>query len=362
MKLRPCHLTFCLLVIIAGCADVSTLFRKAPVAGGAPSAPAPLPSPETVAQPAPFHVRALNYEKNGDLQLALFFWKVVAKLNPEDKEVAGRIDSIEIAIERESRKHFEEGVRLFKEGARKAAQTEFLIALRYNPDHEEALHYLKNRLHGESYISYQVVAGDTFSTIAEKLYRDPQKGLLIAALLGVTPKAKPAPGSVLLLPRVSGKLKRPTINTQQETENAQALLADEQFEAAAAVLDKVLQQEPGNSAARELADQAHYEAGRRLKLQRRYLDALREFEKVSPGYRDTEVYVAVIHKQLEKDAETHYRRGVKHFVNEDLEKAIAEWEKTLMLNPGHQKAPQDIENARDLLKKLNTVEPQPPTN
>jgi tetratricopeptide (TPR) repeat protein len=356
MTPRSGPLILCLLVLLAGCAD---LFYKAPVTGGPASSPSAPPA--GVSSPTPFHARALDYEKNGDLQLALFFWKVVSRLNPEDKEVTGRIESLRITIERESQKHFEKGVLLFGEGRRKEAQAEFLIALRQNPEHPEALDYLKNRLHGERYISHVVAAGDTFPAIAEKLYRDPQMGLLIAALLGVAPTAKPTPGSVLQLPKVTEKLPTPTLDIDQELKNASALLADGQFETAAALMDKVLRQEPTNSAVRSLADQVHYQNGKRLHLERRYRDALREFTKVSPGYQDTDVFVAVIGQQLEKDAETHYRRGVNHFVNEDLAKAIEEWEQTLALNPDHQKAAQDIENARELLKKLKKVDP-PPAN
>jgi tetratricopeptide (TPR) repeat protein len=359
MNPRLAHLILCLLVLLTGCADLSPLFRKAPVAGG--PTPPPSASPAAVSAPIPFHARALEYEKNGDLQLALFFWRVASRLNPQDKEVTGRIESLRITIERESQKHFEKGVVLFGEGRRKEAQTEFLIALHQNPDHQDALDYLKNRIHAERYISHVVAAGDTFPAIAEKLYRDPQMGLLITTLLGVAPTAKPTPGTVLRLPKISEKLTPPTVNIDQELENASRLLADGQYEAAAALMDKVLQQEPANSAARSLADQAHYQNGKRLHLEQRYRDALRAFKKASPGYQDSDAFVAVIRQQLEKDAETHYRKGVTYFVNEDLAKAIEEWEQTLALNPEHQKAAQDIENARELLKKLKKVE-QPPAN
>ena len=56
-----------------------------------------------------------------------------------------------------------------------------------------------------------------------------------------------------------------------------------------------------------------------------------------------------------KQAETHYRAGVAHFVNEDLEGAITEWEKTLALNPEHQKAKRDIKDARNLLEKWKQI-------
>ncbi len=123
MNQRLAHLMACLGALRRAAPISSPFNRKAPVA--AITSPPPSAPPAAVSPPTPFDVRALEYEKNGDLQLALFFWKVVSRLNPEDKEVAGRIESLKITIERESRQHFEKGVSFFSEGHQKEAQTEF---------------------------------------------------------------------------------------------------------------------------------------------------------------------------------------------------------------------------------------------
>jgi hypothetical protein len=54
-------------------------------------------------------------------------------------------------------------------------------------------------------------------------------------------------------------------------------------------------------------------------------------------------------------AEAHYIKGVKFFVEEDVEGAIQEWETTLSLEPNHPKAKKDIENARKLLQNLEKI-------
>jgi hypothetical protein len=54
-------------------------------------------------------------------------------------------------------------------------------------------------------------------------------------------------------------------------------------------------------------------------------------------------------------AQIYYRNGVKDFINEDLESAIAEWEKALVCNPDHEKASENIDNARRLLEKIETL-------
>ncbi len=54
-------------------------------------------------------------------------------------------------------------------------------------------------------------------------------------------------------------------------------------------------------------------------------------------------------------AQIHYRNGVKHFINEDLKSAIAEWEAALACDPNHDKARENIDNARRLMQKIETL-------
>ena len=64
---------------------------------------------------------------------------------------------------------------------------------------------------------------------------------------------------------------------------------------------------------------------------------------------------SAVNKSIQKQAEAHYIRGVKYFLNEELQNAIKEWEKTLELNPSHGKAKKNIKNAKNLLEKLKKV-------
>ena len=54
-----------------------------------------------------------------------------------------------------------------------------------------------------------------------------------------------------------------------------------------------------------------------------------------------------------READAHYAAGMRSFLEEDLEGAIREWEKTLSLDPAHPKALRDIEKARRLKGKID---------
>ena len=53
-----------------------------------------------------------------------------------------------------------------------------------------------------------------------------------------------------------------------------------------------------------------------------------------------------------KEAERLYRSGIRQFQAGELEKAAADWEKTLRFDPGHAKARKDLDRVRRMLDKL----------
>jgi hypothetical protein len=55
-------------------------------------------------------------------------------------------------------------------------------------------------------------------------------------------------------------------------------------------------------------------------------------------------------------AEEHYKNGVKFFLEEDLEKAIEEWQTALTYRPDH---PQALESLREARRLLNQLKRQP---
>ncbi len=89
--------------------------------------------------------------------------------------------------------------------------------------------------------------------------------------------------------------------------------------------------------------------GTRLGRDKKYDEAVKAFLRVDSGYKDGDIRLVQNRKQL---AEVHYLRGVKLFIDEEIESAIEEWEATLTLEPAHANAKKDIQNGRNLLQNL----------
>jgi tetratricopeptide (TPR) repeat protein len=307
--------------------------------------------------------KAMEYEQQGEFKKALHRWQIVASCIPEDGEGAKRVIELQSQLRRSAEEHYGKGLSYYQKNLIREARKEFLLTLYYHPDHKEALNYLKNKLFGEEYQSYEVKKGDTLKDIALKNYNDPQKDFLIAYFNDLGKDGKLAPKMILKIPVLESSLpkshidkkelpmdeKGMTVDTKEILNKARVAYRAKEYREVTSISQKVLEYDPADKEAKELLNESYYQLGKSLSLRKRYEEALTMLNQVEPGYKDVRETIGAMKKQL---AEVHYLDGVKYFTEEELEKAIQEWDKTLLLDPHHPKARRDIENARNLLKKL----------
>jgi tetratricopeptide (TPR) repeat protein len=136
---------------------------------------------------------------------------------------------------------------------------------------------------------------------------------------------------------------------------AEILLKEKKYGQTLAVAEKILNYDKSNTAARNLRNTAFCQQARNLIIRKNYTEALHVLGKADPEYDCVKKTIFDTHKAKKKQAEVHYLKGVKHFLNENLQSAITEWEKALALNPDHKKAKKNINNTRSLLEKLKKV-------
>lgn len=417
---------FCLW--ISGCAELLQSVRSE--SGAAP-----------VLSIGSYREKAVAYEKQGNLQQALFAWRVAALLAPDDDSIPGIIKSLEQGVANTANDYFKKGVELFQNAKYDEARRAFLTALRLDPGHRKAFFYLKTRIPYANRKQYTVQRGDSLTKIATEEYGDPSKAYVIAYFNDLDPEKPLWIGTEILLPQLSAGQILPKKEISSLVEKAEKAFASGNFDHVLGIVGKIKDQQPGNSDAERLADDAHFALGTVKMEKSDYFAALEQFKLVGPGhkgrdqavrkarrhiqrqdsevklrvaeaqfkkgdfagvinvteellaqepgnpkamslsdaaryalgkqlldeghevqaiamlqglnkeYQDTGQLLNLAHARLNASAEEYYRKGVKQFLNEELEQAIASWEKALSLNPHHPKAQQDIDNALRLLEK-----------
>ncbi len=317
--------------------------------------------------PERYRLKAREDEKRGDLPKAVKGWEVVRSFLPTDPEAGGKIAQLKEQISASADKHFRKGVSYFRTQSYSSARKEFLLTLYLNPDHAEAIQYLKGRLGGEDSLTYEVKKGDTIKEVARKIYKDPQKDFLIAYFNGLKIDGRIDPPMILKMPYLNlapaktpsirssmaaGPILELALDTKEIQSKARTTYQEGDYQQSAALAEEVLKYDPANKEIHELMNAAYYQWGKELSQESKYHEALEAFHRVDPGYKDIHFQLAHNRKQL---AEEHYLKGVKSFIEEDIESAIEEWETTLSLEPNHPRAKKDIEKARNLLQKLQEI-------
>ena len=370
-----------LLIILSvfGCATSpdkppQTLPTPSPDKSRQPLPPPALPGQEKTKGKDPlsevaerYRLKARENEKIGDLPRALRAWEIVKGILPGDEEAGGKTLKLKKQIPAIADQHFQKGLVLFRSHSYTLARKEFLFVLYLKPDHPEAIHYLKHKLAGEDFLLYPVKKGDTIRGVAAKFYEDPQKDFLIARFNDLKVDSQLEPPRVLRLPVLdSPSAKRPPLSPPTAVDLAPEMVLDFQddlgktkeayrrgnYRESAALAEKIVVSEPENREYRELMNASYYELGTQLGREKKYDEALKAFHRVDSGYKDRDTQLIQNRKQL---AEVHYLRGVKFFLEEEIESAIQEWEATLTLEPAHANAKKDIQNGRNLLQNLKKI-------
>jgi len=353
------------LIFIAGCAT-SPEKSKQPAPISVVTGPQKEKDPFS-GFPEGYRVKARENQKREDLPNALKDWEVVKSYLPADAEAEEKIVQLNREIPAAADQHFQKGLALLQNHSYASARKEFLFTLYLKPDHAKAIRYLKEKMAGEDSITYEVKKGDTIKAIARKIYGDPEKGFLIAYFNGLKmdrplepplilkmPFLEPAPAKKTSIPPKMAADPVPEIamQTKEILGKAETTYHQGNYQECAALTEKILEYDPANEETHKLMNASYYQWGKQLSQGGKYNEALKAFRRVDPGYKDVSLQVAHTRKQL---AETHYKKGVKFFIEEEVEKAIQEWESTLVLEPNHPKAKKDIESSRNLLKKLEKI-------
>jgi tetratricopeptide (TPR) repeat protein len=311
---------------------------------------------------------AAEYEKKGDLRKALQSWEIVYEFRPDDEKVLSQIIYLKSQIQKTSSDHYNKGVAYFQNNSMKPALREFLLALSLNPNHKEAIEYVKYRMNWDGFIAYEVKKGDTAKGIAQKVFNDSSKDFLIAYFNDLNKEARLTPGMTIVLPSMKAIQVAPEtapsdeepaeyLNVKQEIRKASDSFVAKKYQQAASTAEKILEYDPVNKDAMDLKNASYYEMGVMFRIEKKYAQALAMFNNVDPDYKDAR-YITDFLKNIDKNksrAAEHYMSGVNYYINQNLEKAIKEWEITLTLDPNHPNAKKDIENARSFLEKLNKI-------
>lgn len=304
-----------------------------------------------------YRSQAIEQERRGELQCAITSWRIVQGLEPDDINISKKIAALKTQARTEAGKHFTQGVKFINKNALRSARREFLAALFYDPDHDQALFYLKHKSATPEYLAYVARGGETPERIARDVYKDGEKAFVVAYFNDLSEDERLKQGMTLKLPKIQAPSNRDRGSyTEDRLGKARILYKQQRYRETIASAGNVLKEDPANSEARALIDETYYQLGADLFRKKNFLGALNAFKNLAPDFRDVRDRMAQVQQLLLEEAENHYTKGVKYFLSQELDAATIEFEKTIQLNPDHPKARKDLERTQRLLENLKTLQ------
>jgi len=354
------HIPIILLSVlwISGCAHFSEMLTEPPGSG--------------VPGSGYYLEKADNLIQEDELPLAISYLEIARQLDPENKKIPLKINMVKDEIFKKADHHFKKGSAALERHDQSAACKEFLTVLRYFPEHKAALNSLKNKVSPETHFTYSVQKGDTSRTIAEKVYKNADLAFLVEYFIPAEKQEGEESLCLIHLPVLEKKWiqhprrETPTTSTMKsrsdnEKDNLKRALAKQLFEKGnynkvIPITQAMIEKNPDDPEVMKLYNYSCYYEGKNLFKKKQFIPAMKMLSQVTMDLKGIDQLKSDLRIAMQNQSEIYYRRGVTFFVNEDLEKAIAEWEKALALAPENQKARKAIENASNLLQKLEGVQ------
>jgi tetratricopeptide (TPR) repeat protein len=362
---------------------------------------------------------ARRAEQAGDVKGALEQWEIAETLEPNSKEAQTSVARLNGAVKQKADEAYRAGMDAWNKGIAGAAEHNFLIALRLDPDRKDILAKLtETPQRPEGILVHRVAPGETLSIIAQKYYGNLQDYAVLARYNRIDDPAKLKVGQQILIPGVKPAAAKPVkpaaeasqpqaetaMAVQPQPETVAASQPQTEAEALASRPQEAMEMEAGSESfapspgesEEQLQIESYYVAALNLRQQKDYESASFELQKVinaDPEYKnarnlykeseyllgrerlaggnlsgayqcfknvaDLDPNYKDVSKRLDVTLvqlkDFHYRKGIKLYKQEKLEEALKEWKVVYDLDPNYKKVDYYIQRCEQILKRLKEL-------
>ena len=249
-------------------------------------------------------------------------------------------------------------------------------------------------LSGE-YMEHIIKPGESISKLAKMYYGDYRKFHIIAKFNNLSDSAQVETGQMVNIPEIIDvpflikkekpieetakkpdavippekikEEKKETVKEEKEVEETAyktiqnyrylgiELFNQKKYQEAITELNKVINASPDDKIVIDYLYQSYYQNGIIFFKKKKYLLAKKGFEKAFVYNKKCPNCLDYINRCKKRYLETHYNKGLTFFANEQLDKAIEEWNLVLGVDPNYKQVKKNIKKARILSLRLEEI-------
>ncbi|MBW2492364.1 MAG: LysM peptidoglycan-binding domain-containing protein [Deltaproteobacteria bacterium] len=337
-------------------------------------------------------------EKAGDWVEAARYYRLALAVEPQNQQIADSLKRVQAKRLKLAEAHYRKGLGYLRQGKYSDGQRQFLMTLRYWPQHKGAREKLKPRtqIKTKRYILHTVQKGETISIISKKYYDDPMQFQTIARFNNLPDATTVRVGKELKIPEIDGvpflvPEGTPEITTDgqamerqlaapdseqreaQQTEDVQAdaqafdnmvanyrdaglqLFHEKKYDEAVIEFKKVVNADPQDFKTQEYLFKAHFSSAQDLLKEKQYQAADKQLQACL-DFRTDCLQCRPFIKQCEDSyKELHYQLGIQYFGEEKLENAIGEWQLVKKIDPHYKQVQENIRRAERISTKIQQL-------
>jgi tetratricopeptide (TPR) repeat protein len=133
------------------------------------------------------------------------------------------------------------------------------------------------------------------------------------------------------------------------------LFEEKKFQDAISVFMKVLDEKPGDSVSLEYISSSRFQQGLIFFGKEEYLEARDEFKKSLQYNEGCDKCGDYIRECEETYKDSHYKKGLVHFRDEQLEKAAEEWNLVYDMDPEYKDVANSLKKVKSLIERLESI-------
>ena len=338
-------------------------------------------------------------EKAGDWVEAARYYRLALAVEPQNQQIADSLKRVQAKRLKLAEAHYRKGLGYLRQGKYNDGQRQFLMTLRYWPQHKGAREKLKPRtqIKTKRYIMHTVQKGETISIISKNYYKDPKHFQIIAKFNNLPDATTVRVGKELKIPEIEGvpflvpagtpEIKSDSLivdwqltnrggreyQKAQQTEEVQAdaealdtmvasyrdaglqLFHEKKYDEAVIEFKKVVNADPQDFKTQEYLFKAHFNSAQDLLKEKQYQAADKQLQACLEFRTDCLQCLPLIKQCEDSYKELHYQLGIQYFGEEKLEDAINEWQLVQKFDPNYKRVQENIRRAEKISTKIQQL-------
>ena len=331
-----------------------------------------------------FYKKATTLESQNDFVEANENYQLAYAADPSNADARQQLTKINTQLQYRANQYYQKSLLLHKKGKYSEATRYLLIALRLWPEHVKARNALiaYQELNIQRYVWHTIQKGESLSKVSKIFYGDFDQAGIIAQANNIKDAGRIKVGMKLKIPELTD---RPFINkgkiVHQEdvTDNLENLTETDvepeekidplamykslgmeffnnsQYDNAIIEFKKVLSSAPGDRDSMSYVSKAHYQLGSNAASQKNYLTAIEHYQNALSFNKNCPTCKKDITQSRKIYKELHYKAGMKYFDEQNLNKAVSEWELVQKMDPGYKKVAELLNKAKTIQKNIDVI-------